>query len=83
MKGLLMSNIPRFIVVVLLTGHGLIHLLGAAKGFGWAEVNQLSQPIGPAAGVLWLVAAVLVLASAALLATGAPTWWWVSPALQR
>jgi hypothetical protein len=71
-----MSNIPRFIVVVLLTGHGLIHLLGAAKGFGWAEVTQLSQPIGPAVGVLWLVAAVLVLAAAALLAAGTPTWWW-------
>ncbi len=71
-----MSNIPRFIVVVLLTGHGLIHLLGAAKGFGWAEVNQLTQPIGPAAGALWLSAAVLVLATAALLATGPPTWWW-------
>ena len=77
MKGLiLMTNIPRFIVVVLLAGHGLIHLLGAAKGFGWAEVNQLPQPIGPAAGVLWLAAALLVLASAALLATGAPVWWW-------
>jgi len=71
-----MSNIPRSIVVVLLTAHGLIHLLGAAKGLGWAEVNQLSQPIGPAAGALWLVAAVLVLASAAILATGAATWWW-------
>ncbi len=77
MKGLLMTNIPRFIVVVLLTVHGLIHLLGAAKGFGWAEVSQLSQPIGPVAGVLWLVAAVLVLASAALLVRGAPSWWWV------
>ena len=72
-----MTNIPRSIVVVLLTGHGLIHLLGAAKGFGLAEVNQLTQPISPGAAVLWLVAAVLVLASAALLAAGAPTWWWV------
>ena len=76
MKGPLMTNIPRFLVVALLTGHGLIHLLGAAKAFGWAEVNQLSQPIGPAAGALWLIAAVLVLASAALLATGAPPRWW-------
>ena len=77
MKGLLMTNIPRFIVVALLTGHGLIHLLGAAKGFGWADITQLSEPIRAAAGVLWLIAAVLVLASAPLLATGAPTWWWV------
>jgi len=71
-----MSNIARFIVVVLLTGHGLIHLLGAAKGFGWAEVSALSHPIDPASAVLWLVAAVLVIASATVLATGAPTWWW-------
>ncbi len=71
-----MKNVLRWTMVVLLTGHGLIHLLGAAKGFGWAEVDQLAQPIGPAAGGLWLLAALLVLASAALLATGAPAWWW-------
>jgi len=70
-----MTNVLRWITVVVLTGHGLIHLFGAAKGFGWAEVNELQQPIGPAA-VLWLLACVLILASAALLATGAPTWWW-------
>ena len=76
MKGLPMTNIPRTIVVVLLTGHGLIHLMGAAKAFGWADVNQLSQPIGHTAGILWLAAALLLLATAALLAIGAPTWWW-------
>jgi hypothetical protein len=72
-----MTNVVRWIMVALLTGHGLIHLLGAAKGVGSAEVNQLQQPIGVGAGVLWLLAALLVLATAALLATGAPTWWWV------
>ena len=71
-----MSNVLRWIMVVLLSGHGLIHLLGAAKGFGWAEVDQLEQPIGSGAGVLWLLAAVLVLATAALLAAGGPAWWW-------
>ena len=72
-----MTNVLRWIMVVLLTGHGLIHLLGAAKGLGWAEVGQLQQPIGVGAGVLWLLASLLVLAAAALLAVGAPTWWWV------
>ncbi len=71
-----MKNVLRWIMVVLLTGHGLIHLLGAAKGFGWAEADQLVQPIGTGAGVLWLLAALLVLAAAALLAAGAPAWWW-------
>jgi hypothetical protein len=71
-----MSLVLRWALVALLVGHGLIHLLGAAKGFGWATVSQLKDPIGFAGGALWLVAALLVLATAALLATGAPTWWW-------
>ena len=39
-------------------------------------MSQLQEPIGVAAGVLWLLAAALVLTTAALLARGAPTWWW-------
>jgi hypothetical protein len=72
-----MTNILRWVVVAVLVGHGLIHLLGVVKGFGWAEVAQLKQSIGAVGGVLWLLAALLVLASAALIAVGAPTWWWV------
>lgn len=71
-----MTNALRWIMVVLLAGHGLIHLLGAAKGFSWADVEQLRQPVGTGTAVLWLLASVLVLTAAALLATGAPTWWW-------
>lgn len=67
----------RWIVVGLLTVHGLIHLLGVAKGFGWAAVTTLKEPIGAGAGVLWLLAAVLVLSAAAMIALGAPSWWWV------
>jgi hypothetical protein len=64
------------LVAVVLAGHGLIHLLGAAKGLGWADVPQLPQPIGVLTGALWLLAAALVLAAAAFLAVGAPSWWW-------
>ncbi len=66
----------RWVVVAVVAVHGLIHLLGAAKGFGWADVAQLAKPIGVWGGVLWLVAAGLVLAAAMLLVPGAPTWWW-------
>ena len=34
--------------------HGLIHLLGFAKAFRFAELPQLTQPISPLVGVLWL-----------------------------
>ena len=71
-----MTRTLRWLLVAVLVGHGLIHLLGAAKGFGWATVSQLQEPIGVAAGVLWLLAAALVLTTAVLLARGAPTWWW-------
>jgi hypothetical protein len=71
-----MTTTFRWLVVAVLAGHGLIHLLGAAKGFGLADVSQLTEPIGVLGGVLWLLAAVLVLIAAAFLATGAPTWWW-------
>jgi len=71
-----MSTTIRWVVVTVLVGHGLIHLLGAVKGFGWSAVSQLEEPIGVQAGALWLLAAMLVLAAAGLIATGSPTWWW-------
>ena len=73
----MMTTTLRWVLVVVLAGHGLIHLLGAAKGFGWADVSQLTKPISALGGMLWLVAAVLVLTAAVLLAVGAPTWWWI------
>ena len=61
---------------ILLAVHGLIHLLGAAKGFGWAELPQLTQPISPAFGGLWLVSTLLFLAAAVSLVVW-PRGWWV------
>jgi len=60
---------------LLLVLHGLIHLLGTAKAFGWAELPQLTQPITPFAGTLWLVAGVLFLATAPLLFLWPRGWW--------
>jgi len=66
----------RWIVVVVLLLHGLIHLLGFAKAFGLAEAAQLSQPIGRSMGLVWIGAPVLmVVASVAFIA--APRWFWV------
>ena len=73
-----MTNVLRWAVVMVLVGHGLIHLLGVAKGFGWADVPQLKQPIGAGGGILWLLAALLVLVSSVLIAVGAPTWWTIA-----
>jgi hypothetical protein len=60
---------------VLLVVHGLIHLLGAAKAFGWADLPQLTHPISPTAGALWLVSAGLFLGTAASLFLWPRGWW--------
>ena len=65
----------RWALIGLLTLHGLIHLMGFAKAFGYAELPQLTQPISREWGVLWLLAGVLVVATAVMLATGARTYW--------
>ena len=55
--------------------HGLIHLLGAGKGFGWADVSQLQEPISAAAGVVWSAAAVLMVVTGVMLAASRRGWW--------
>ena len=41
----------RSVLAVLLVLHGLIHLLGFAKAFGFAELNQLKEPISRSMGL--------------------------------
>jgi len=55
----------RLLFVLVIVIHGLIHLMGFAKAFGLAELPQLTLPISRPAGLLWLVAALLLLAAAA------------------
>lgn len=72
-----MGTAARWVVVGLLALHGAIHVLGAAKGLGWAEISALKEPISRAAAFGWAAAAVLVLASAVLVALSRPDWWWL------
>jgi hypothetical protein len=48
------------------------------EGFGWAEVEQLSEPMGPTTAVAWLVAAAAVVASALTMAFAVRGWWIVT-----
>ena len=68
----------RIALAVLITLHGLIHVLGAAKAFGWVDVGQLHAPISSAAGVLWLSTAVLLIVAAAVVARGVRWWWYAA-----
>lgn len=65
----------RIALAVLIGLHGVIHLLGPSKAFGWADVTQLRTPISAGAGLIWLLAAALLVAAAVALALHA-AWWW-------
>ena len=69
------SAVRWFVVFVVVVAHGLTHLLGAAKGLGWAEVSALPEPISPAMGLAWLVAAATVVTTRLLLAARHRVWW--------
>ncbi len=68
-------------LALVLLFHGLIHLFGVAKAFGFAAIPAL-QPISRPLGTLWLLAAMLLVCSAVLLLASS-SWWWVAlaPAL--
>lgn len=66
----------RGVFIGLLVVHGLIHLMGFAKGFGFAELPQLREPISRGLAGVWLLAAVAMLVTAAFVAF-APAHWWI------
>jgi hypothetical protein len=65
----------RWIVAVLLAAHGLIHLMGFAKAFGYAELLQLTRPVSQVMGVAWLAAGLLVVASAVTIVAWPRSFW--------
>jgi len=71
-----MRTAVRWIVAAITIVHGLIHLLGVVKGFGWADVDTLTEPVSHRAAWLWLVASVLLIATGLLLITQV-RWWWI------
>jgi hypothetical protein len=65
----------RWIFAFIIALHGLIHLMGPAKAFGYADLPQLTQPISRVVGLVWLAAAVLMLAAVAALFAWPRGWW--------
>ncbi len=67
----------KILFAFLLVLHGLIHLLGIAKAMRLAKLPQLTQEIGKPLGALWLLAALLLIATAVTLFTWPRSWWTV------
>ncbi|MFN0092136.1 MAG: DUF6544 family protein [Acidimicrobiales bacterium] len=73
-----MRTLIRWTVGLIVFAHGLIHLMGVVKGFGWGDVSKLTEPISTSMGVAWQVAAVVVIAAGVMLLAGLRWWWAVS-----
>ena len=71
----LASRILPPLIGVVAVVHGLIHLLGAVAGFGWAENPALSGVTGTGDGLLWLGAALLVTAAGLGMILRRRHWW--------
>lgn len=72
----------KFLFAFLLLVHGLIHLMGFAKAFNYAEISQLTQPISRPAGAAWGLSALLFVAATVLLLLKKDSWWmWALPAV--
>ncbi|MBL0357199.1 MAG: hypothetical protein IPP72_10085 [Chitinophagaceae bacterium] len=65
----------RYLLFFVMIIHGLIHLMGFAKAFGYANITQLTKHISRPMGAFWFVAAILFIAAAVILLIKKDMWW--------
>ncbi len=63
---------------ILLSLHGLIHLMGLLKAFGFAEIPQLSQNFSKPQGLLWLAVALAFITIGILFLLKNNLWFWIA-----
>jgi hypothetical protein len=73
-----MRTVVRWTLGIVVVLHGLIHLLGAAKGLGWRSVTQLSESIDSRLGAAWLGAALLLVLAGVMVVRTSRAWWLVA-----
>ncbi len=65
----------RYLLTVLIIVHGLIHLMGFAKAFGFAEMPQITKEINKFQGVFWLLVAIGLVITAIGFFLKKDGWW--------
>lgn len=72
----MINSIAKIIFVLMVAFHGLIHLLSFLKAFDLVQINKLTRPISRPLGLLWLVAALVLVVTAAAFVFKVQ-WWWI------
>ena len=65
----------RILFLLLLSLHGIIHVLGFLKAFQISNVEQLTLPISKTWGILWGITFLLFVSATIFYAFKLPTWW--------
>lgn len=68
----------KIVFVILLSIHGLLHLMGFLKAFGFADIPQLSQSFSKPEGLLWLSVALAFLFVGVLFMMKNNLWFWIA-----
>lgn len=73
-----MAMLLKILFVVLVSFHGLIHLMGVDKAFQYSELKHLTTPISKSSGIFWLITTVLFVATAVLFLLQKESWMFIA-----
>ncbi|MBK8504752.1 MAG: hypothetical protein IPL46_22605 [Saprospiraceae bacterium] len=65
----------RYLLSSIIVIHGLIHLMGFAKAFGYAELPQITRYLSKGMGILWLLTTLFFLITAISFVLRKDFWW--------
>ena len=68
----------KYLLPIILFAHGLLHILGFAKAFNYADITQLSKYISKPNGIFWLLTALLFITAAILCLLKKEGWEYVA-----
>lgn len=65
----------KYLLIVLLSIHGLLHLIGFMSAYQLVKINQLNSVSSKTAGIAWMIAALLFSAATIQYVTKKEYWW--------
>mgnify|MGYP001041345737 CR=1 FL=1 len=68
--------LKRIFLIVIIIIHGMIHLFGFLKSFNLGDFTGIKAPISQPAGLIWLLAFLLMLFTVVLIVFNKKSWWW-------
>jgi hypothetical protein len=65
----------RIFIFTIIILHGLIHLMGFVKAFGFADISELNLAVSRSWGLLWMISALTLIIAGILWILNMENWW--------